>query len=104
MEGKGFHTERVASSGKRVNSVCDVVLFKLGQAYLAEVKATKFDKLRLDREQKEQLLRVSIKHSIPALYAVRFKGKYNGNRACWVVKQLTHNLIEVHRNENWDTF
>jgi len=38
LEKDGWHVERVASSGKRRNSVCDLVGVKNGKAYLIEVK------------------------------------------------------------------
>ena len=38
LENEGWHVERVASSGKRKNSVCDLVGIKNGKAYLIEVK------------------------------------------------------------------
>jgi len=38
LENEGWHVERVASSGRRKNSVCDLVGIKDGKAYLIEVK------------------------------------------------------------------
>jgi Holliday junction resolvase len=38
LEKEGWHVERVASSGRRRNSVCDLVGIKSGTAYLVEVK------------------------------------------------------------------
>jgi len=41
LEEEGWHVERVASSGKRKNSVCDLVGVKNGIPYLMEVKTRK---------------------------------------------------------------
>ena len=38
LENEGWHVERVASSGRRKNSVCDLVGIKNGNPYLIEVK------------------------------------------------------------------
>jgi len=38
LEREGFHCERVASSGKRRLSVCDLVAVKDGKSYFIEVK------------------------------------------------------------------
>ena len=38
---EGHHCERVAGSGSDRDAVCDCVLFKDGEVFLVEVKATK---------------------------------------------------------------
>lgn len=38
LENEGWHVERVASSGRRKNSVCDLVGVKNSKAYFIEVK------------------------------------------------------------------
>jgi Holliday junction resolvase len=41
MKEKGYHTERVAASGRRQYSVCDAVIYSLKKiVFLVEVKST----------------------------------------------------------------
>ena len=81
----GHHCERVAGSGSGQNAVCDCILFKDGQVWLVEVKATKESKLYLRAKVKEQLNRmtsVAIKSNVRALLAIKYK--YRG----WVEEEL----------------
>ena len=59
MLAKGYHCERIAGSGSGANAVCDCILFKEGQVWLVEVKATKspiFYERALVKEQLNILL------------------------------------------------
>jgi Holliday junction resolvase len=76
MISQGYHCERVAGSGSGQNAVCDCILFKEGNVYLVEVKATKEAKLYLRKGIKEQLERmvtVAKKSKVRALLAIKFK-------------------------------
>lgn len=77
-EQSGFHSERVASSGSRLDSVCDVVIVKAGKACLVEVKSTKKSIFRINGRTKSQLTELyqacEACGAIPLL-AVRFKRK-----------------------------
>lgn len=76
MKNKGFHCERVAGSGK--GGVCDCVLFKDGEVFLVEVKATKEPKFYLRKTVKQQLeimIKIAHKSNVGALLAIKYKGK-----------------------------
>ena len=101
-ENEGFHAERVAGSGQRQKSVCDVVLLKHGQGYLVEVKSTRdatyyVSKKPDTRARLDVLIDVAKKSGAIPLLAVRFKSK--GKRKTWVVKMLSSNLKKVTRND-----
>ena len=101
-ESIGFHAERVAGSGLRKKSVCDVVLIRDGQSYLVEVKSTRektfyvSDK-RDTRERLDELINAAKKSGAIPLLAVRFKSK--GRRKTWVVKVLSSKISKVPRND-----
>lgn len=91
---RGFHAERVAGSGHRRTSVCDVVLVKNGKCYLVEVKSTLNKTYYLSdktgvKERITKLIETAQKSGAIPLLAVRFKGKR------WVVKKLTPQLVKV---------
>jgi len=101
-ENEGFHAERVAGSGLRKKSVCDVVLVKDGQGYLVEVKSTRDKTYYVSdkpdtRERLDELVKVAKKSGAIPLLAVRFK--HRGKRKTWVVKTLSSKLDKVSRNE-----
>jgi len=76
MINEGHHCERVAGSGSGKNAVCDCILFKEGNVYLVEVKATKEKKFYLRAGIKEQLnimTDVAKKSNVRALLAIKFK-------------------------------
>jgi Holliday junction resolvase len=88
-ESKGFHAERIAGSGAREKSVCDVVLIKDGKGYLVEVKSTKDKVFYLSdkpcvKEKARELVKVARSCKAVPLIAVRFKGKEKR----WVIKKL----------------
>ncbi len=72
----GYHCERIAGSGSGQNAVCDCILFKEGEVYLVEVKATKEPKFYLRALVKEQLNKmttVAKERNVRALLAIKFK-------------------------------
>jgi len=87
MIKEGHHCERIAGSGSGQNAVCDCILFKGGEVFLVEVKATKEPKLYLRALVKEQLARmtsVAKERNVRALLAVKHK------RKGWSVKELSN--------------
>lgn len=95
-ESKGFHAERVAGSGLREKSVCDVVLIKDGQGYLVEIKSTKDNVYYVSdkpgiKERLIELINIAEKCGAIPLLAVRFKGK----RKIWIIKKLSLDLWKV---------
>ena len=78
MLSKGHYCLRVAGSGSGNEAVCDCVLFKEGRVFLVEVKATKFKKLILRkniREQLERMKETALKNNVNCLLAVKYKRK-----------------------------
>lgn len=101
-ENRGFHGERVAGSGLRKKSVCDVVLIKDGQGYLVEVKSTKDKTYYVSdkpdtRERLDELIKVANRSGAIPLLAVRFKSR--GRKRIWIVKELQPRLDKVPRND-----
>lgn len=101
-ENEGFHAERIAGSGSRKKSVCDVVLVKEGQGYLVEVKSTKDKTYYVSdkpdtRERLNELIKVAKNCGAIPLLAVRFK--HRGKKKVWVVKILLSKLDKVSRND-----
>jgi len=101
-ESRGFHAERVAGSGSRKKSVCDVVLIRNGQGYLVEVKSTKDKTYYVSdkpgtRKRLNELIMVANKSGAIPLLAVRFKNR--GKKKSWIVKTLSLKLDKVTRNE-----
>jgi len=86
MINQGHHCERIAGSGCGKESVCDCILFKDGEVFLVEVKATKEAKFYLRAKIKGQLDRmisVAKKSNVGALLAVKYK------RRGWDVQELS---------------
>lgn len=76
MIAEGHHCERVAGSGSGQNAVCDCILFKDGEVFLVEVKATKEPKLYLRagiKEQLDKMVNVAKRSHVRALLAVKYK-------------------------------
>ncbi|MEM4311974.1 MAG: hypothetical protein QXX95_06265 [Nitrososphaerales archaeon] len=96
---KGYHAERVAGSGLRKDSVCDVILIKDGRVFLVEVKSTRdyvyylSDKQGV-RDRIKKLIKVSKRCGATPLVAVRFKGKNK-----WVVRKLSYKLKKVSESD-----
>jgi Holliday junction resolvase len=80
MISLGYHCERVAGSGSGQNAVCDCILFKDGEVFLVEVKATKEAKFylrKLIREQLDRMVAVAKKSNVRAMLAIKYKHR------CW---------------------
>lgn len=104
MNEQGFHTERVAASGRRKESVCDAVLFTLNKTYLVEVKSTKEKSFSLKRGL-HGLLPVCSKHNVLPLLAVYFKSSHSSKgKGKWVFKIINDNLEKVSVNDGCDEF
>ena len=76
MITQGHHCERIAGSGSGANAVCDCILFKDGQVWLVEVKATKeakFYQRALIKEQLSRMVTVAKERNVRALLAIKFK-------------------------------
>jgi Holliday junction resolvase len=100
MQEKGFHTERVAASGRRRDSVCDVITFRAGLVYLTEIKSTKFEKYIF--RPKQELLDVGSSQSVPILLAVYFKSEHSSKgKGVWVLKRV-FGRTEVCKNDKSD--
>ena len=100
MNEQGFHTERVAASGRRKKSVCDAITFKYGWVYLTEIKSTK--QIKYVYKPKEELMAVSQKHSIPVLLAVYFKSSHSSQgKGRWVLKKV-FGVMEVTKDDESD--
>jgi len=85
MLAEGHHCERIAGSGSGKAAVCDCILFKEGQVYMVEVKATKeprFYPRALIKEQLARMVGVARKANVRALLAIKYK--HRG----WEVKEL----------------
>jgi Holliday junction resolvase len=75
LEKEGWHVERVASSGRRINSVCDLVGIKSGKPHLFEVKSRKVKVFYTKKFRKElmRLMRVARRCGAIPVLAVLFK-------------------------------
>jgi len=76
MISEGHHCERIAGSGSGQNAVCDCILFRGGEVFLVEVKATKEPELYLRalvREQLDRMTSVAKERNVRALLAIKFK-------------------------------
>ena len=84
LEQEGWHVERVASSGKRRNSVCDLVGIKSGIAHLFEVKSRKGKIFYTKQYRKElkRLVKVARKCGAVPILAILFK------RRGWKIVEL----------------
>jgi len=75
LEKEGWHVERVASSGRRRNSICDLVGVKNGKAYFIEVKTRNrrgFYTKKFESDLKK-LVEVAIKVGAVPILAVLIK-------------------------------
>lgn len=102
MNEKGFHSERVAASGRRKNSVCDAVLFTPNNSYLVEVKSTKTESYSLKKGLHGLVERCEGLHILP-LVAVYFKSIHSSQGSGrWVWKKITNDLLRVDKNDECD--
>lgn len=101
MKDKGFHTERVAASGRRKYSVCDVILFSKSAVFMVEVKSTASDKFRMTGLH--GVIEKAIEFNVQALLAVYFKSSHSSKGSGkWVLKRLNSDLKEVTKNDRSD--
>jgi Holliday junction resolvase len=91
LEKDGWHVERVASSGRRRNSVCDLVGVKNGKAYLIEVKTRNKRGFYIKKfgNDLEKLRKVAIKVDAVPILAVLIK------RKGWKYFDLRENIPNV---------
>lgn len=76
MISEGNHCERIAGSGCGHDAVCDCILFRNGEVFLVEVKATKEKKFYMRAHVKEQLSRmkeVAGKYNVNSMLAIKHK-------------------------------
>ena len=97
--GKGYHSERVAASGRRILSVCDAVVITYKMTYLTEVRATKKKVYKI--ANLHGLVEIALKYNILSLLAVRFKGNCH-KPGRWVWKVITPELKKVEFNDESD--
>ncbi len=101
MKSKGYHTERVAASGRRQYSVCDAVLFSKKEVFLVEVKSTREVVYRMTGLH--GIIEKALEFNITPLLAVYFKSSHSSKgEGVWVFKRLNANLSEVRRNDRSD--
>lgn len=77
LEQEGWHVERVASSGRRKNSVCDLVGIKDGVPYLIEVKTRKGNVFytKAFKKDLERMIKTAKRVKAVPLLVVLFKRK-----------------------------
>lgn len=101
MKEQGFHTERVAASGRRKYSVCDVILFSKEKVYLVEVKSTAEEKFKM--RGLHGIIEKANEFNISPLLAVYFKSSHSSQGSGkWVLKLLNSELKEVTKNDRSD--
>jgi len=101
MKEKGYHTERVAASGRRKYSVCDAVLFTKKESFLVEVKSTREEVYRMTGLH--GIIEKALEFNITPLLAVYFKSAHSSKgQGVWVFKRLNNPLSEVRKNDRCD--
>lgn len=101
MKERGFHTERVAASGRRKYSVCDVILFSKTKTFLVEVKSTAEEKFKM--RGLHGIIEKALEFNISPLLAVYFKSSHSSQGSGkWVLKLLNSELKEVTKNDRSD--
>ena len=101
MKEQGYHTERVAASGRRKYSVCDAILFSKSEVFLVEVKSTSEEKFKM--KGLHRIIEKSNEFNIKPLLAVYFKSPHSSKGSGkWVLKRLNTNLKEVTKNDRSD--
>ena len=101
MKERGFHTERVAASGRRQYSVCDAVLFSKKETFLIEVKSTREVVYRMTGLH--GIIEKAIEFNIVPLLAVYFKSSHSSQgQGQWVFKRLNDSVKEVRKNDRSD--
>jgi Holliday junction resolvase len=101
MKERGFHTERVAASGRRKYSVCDAVLFTKKESFLVEVKSTREVVYRMTGLH--GIIEKANEFKIIPLLAVYFKSSHSSKgEGKWVLKRLNVNILEVRKDDRSD--
>jgi len=102
MQLIGYHTERVAASGRRRASVCDAVLFTGRKSYLVEVKSTK-EKFFSVQKGLHGIIEACEKVNILPLIAIYFKSSHSSEGSGrWVLKIITKDLEKVKCDDRSD--
>ena len=101
MKEQGFHTERVAASGRRKYSVCDLIMFSKNEVFMVEVKSTKEEKFRM--RGLHGIVETALDYNVIPLLAVYFKSSHSSKGSGkWVLKRLNSDLKEVTKNDRSD--
>jgi Holliday junction resolvase len=101
MKERGFHTERVAASGRRKHSVCDLIMFSKSEVFMVEVKSTKEAKFRM--RGLHGVIEIAQEYNVVPLLAVYFKSSHSfQGKGCWVLKRLDENVMEVRKDDRSD--
>lgn len=101
MKEKGYHTERVAASGRRKYSVCDVILFSKSSVFMVEVKSTASPKFRMTGLH--GVVEKALEFNVIPLLAVYFKSSHSSQgKGKWVLKLLDKEVKEVTNNDRSD--
>lgn len=101
MKDRGFHTERVAASGRRKHSVCDLILFSKQEVFMVEVKSTKEVKFRM--RGLHGVIEIAQEYNVVLLLAVYFKSSHSSQGSGkWVLKRLDKEVKEVTKNDRSD--
>ena len=101
MKEQGYHTERVAASGRRKHSVCDVILFSKKRTFMVEVKSTSEKKFRI--RGLHGIIEKAQEFNVAPLLAVYFKSPHSSRgKGRWVLKRLDDNIKEVCKDDGSD--
>ncbi len=100
MASRGYHTERIASSGRRKKSVCDAVMFSKNESFLVEIKSTSKNVMRLDKLH--GIIEKANEFNITPLLVVYFKSKHSSEgKGKWIMKRL-NGITKVLKNDQSD--
>ncbi|MFH1510848.1 MAG: hypothetical protein ABIF10_04090 [Candidatus Woesearchaeota archaeon] len=98
MFSKGHHTERVAASGRRKNSICDAVCFTSYAQYICEIKATK--QARFVYIDEKGMAETAARLNIKALLAVYFKSSHSSaGKGRWVFRTINEGRMVVRKDD-----
>lgn len=101
MKEEGYHTERVAASGRRKHSVCDLILFSKKEVFMVEVKSTKEAKFRV--HGLHGVVEKALEFNVVPLLVVYFKSSHSSKgKGCWVMKRLDKEIMEVRKDDRSD--
>ena len=98
MYSRGCHTERVAASGRRRHSICDVVCFTLNSPYICEIKATRESRFVFVDEK--GMKETANKFNMSALLAIYFKSSHSSQgKGNWVFKTINQYKMVVKKDD-----